>query len=129
MGVTEYKRTNRGTEFTMIHKYFCKGKVVFKEITPDNLIPGTYLLSATVINSNIVQFTIYLLSREYDVIRIEEFKNRDWEITEDLLNAIDQMYDIAINGDPNHDVTYDENNSCTYIDYEDYNSHDDDDDD
>jgi hypothetical protein len=128
-GFTEYRKTNRGTEITMIHKYFCNGEAIFKEITANNLESETYLLSATVINSNIVQLTIYRLTVEHGAIRLEEFNIREWEISEDLLNAIDQMYDIAINGNPDHDVTYDENNVCAYVDDDDYTSPDNNDDD
>jgi hypothetical protein len=130
IGFTEYRKTKNGTVLTVTQKCYCRGEAILKEITPYNLQPDSYLITTSAIDLDVMNIEIYELAVERGLIKLVEFNLGDSEISEDLAEAIGDMYKNCT-FDHKRDVIYEEYTNKVMFVYDDdyYRQHHDDDDD
>jgi hypothetical protein len=111
-GFIEYRKSANGVRFTKVNKIYCNGELISGEITCHTLRPDTFLISATAIDRNVVQITVIELATENGLIRLKEHEK---DISETLLNAIGEVYDICRVGNTEAGCVYYDNDGNTYI--------------
>jgi hypothetical protein len=114
-GFMECRKTINGTVLTVTQKCYCRGEPILREITPYNLQPESYLITATTVTLGIANIEIYELVVERGLIKLVEFNLGDSEISEDLAEAIGEMYNDAM-----YKNNCDENNRFMIVYDDDY---------
>jgi hypothetical protein len=92
-GYIEYNSVN-GIHSTVVYRFYHNGKKV-ATINSNALEDDTYLIKASSINGDILQFAVCEVSVGEENFKIEEFDYREKNIPSDMLVAIGEVYDIC----------------------------------